>query len=117
MFRKAKPTIAPLPKPPTEAQMLEDLQLFHETRAAATPQPPISEQNLPTLTEESSIDDWWKVYDASVQQHEQYFDHKTNAQELKQTLQEMRSDLQAVCDKIMAEIEQDLSRLSATMSE
>lgn len=114
MFRKAKQTVAPLPKPPTEAQMLEDLQLFHETKPA--PQH-ISSENLPTLTEESSMDDWWKVYDATVQHHEQFRELKTNAQELKQTLQEMRSQLQAACDKIMAEINQDLERLGATMSE
>uniref|UniRef100_A0A182KB10 Uncharacterized protein n=1 Tax=Anopheles christyi TaxID=43041 RepID=A0A182KB10_9DIPT len=115
MFRKAKQTIAPLPKPPTEAQMLEDLQLFHETRSTVT-QPP-SNENLPTLAEESTMDDWWKVYEASLHQHEQYFDQKTNALELKKTLQEMRSELQAVCDKIMAEIEQDLGQLTATMTE
>lgn len=115
MFRKAKQTIAPLPKPPTEAQMLEDLQLFHETRSTVSQ--PASKENLPTLTEESTMDEWWKVYDASVQQHEQFFDQKTNALELKQSLQEMRSELQAVCDKLMAEIEQDLGRIAATMSE
>ncbi|XP_035914991.1 uncharacterized protein LOC118513404 isoform X1 [Anopheles stephensi] len=114
MFRKAKQTAAPLPKPPTEAQMLEDLQLFHETRPAAKH---VSRENLPTLTEESSMDDWWKVYDATVQHHQQFMGLKTNAQELKKTLQEMRSELQTVCDTIMAEINQDLDRLSATMSE
>lgn len=114
MFRKSKQTAAPFPKPPTEAQMLEDLQLFHETRPAAKP---ISSENLPTLTEESSMDDWWKVYDATVEHHEQFMGLKSNAQDLKKTLQEMRSELQAACDKIMAEINQDLERLSATMSE
>ncbi|XP_053665592.1 uncharacterized protein LOC128714736 [Anopheles marshallii] len=114
MFRKSKQTVAPLPKPPTEEQMLEDLQLFHETRPA--PQQ-ISSENLPTLTEESSMDDWWKVYDATVEHHEQFQGLKTNAQELKRTLQEMRDELQAACDKIMAEISQDLERLGTTMSE
>lgn len=114
MFRKSKKTAAPLPKPPTEAQMMEDLQLFHETRPVAKH---ISSENLPTLTEESSMEDWWKVYDATVEHHEQFAGLRTNAQDLKKTLQEMRSELQAVCDKIMAEINQDLDRLSVTMSE
>ncbi|XP_050078815.1 uncharacterized protein LOC126565659 [Anopheles maculipalpis] len=114
MFRKSKQTAAPLPKPPTEAQMLEDLQLFHESKPAARH---ISSENLPTLTEESSMDDWWKVYDATVEHHQQFMGLKTNAQELKKSLQEMRNELQAACDKIMAEINQDLERLSATMSE
>uniref|UniRef100_A0A182WGQ6 Uncharacterized protein n=1 Tax=Anopheles minimus TaxID=112268 RepID=A0A182WGQ6_9DIPT len=114
MFRKSKQTVAPLPKPPTEEQMLEDLQLFHETRPA--PQH-LSSENLPTLTEESSLEDWWKVYDASVEHHEQFLGLKTNAQELKKMLQQTREELQAACDKIMAEINQDLERLAATMSE
>uniref|UniRef100_A0A182MME6 Uncharacterized protein n=1 Tax=Anopheles culicifacies TaxID=139723 RepID=A0A182MME6_9DIPT len=114
MFRKSKQSVAPLPKPPTEAQMLEDLQLFHETRPA--PQR-VSSENLPTLTEESSLDDWWKVYDASIEHHEQFMGLKTNAQDLKKALQEMRNELQAACDKIMAEINQDLDRLTVTMSE
>uniref|UniRef100_A0A182QNX1 Uncharacterized protein n=1 Tax=Anopheles farauti TaxID=69004 RepID=A0A182QNX1_9DIPT len=114
MFRKSKQTISPLPKPPTEAQMVEDLQLFHETRPAFKH---ISSENIPALIEESTTDEWWKVYEASLEDHEQFRDKMDTVQELKQALQEAQSELQAACKAIQAQIDHDLDRLRATMKD
>uniref|UniRef100_A0A182NC05 Uncharacterized protein n=1 Tax=Anopheles dirus TaxID=7168 RepID=A0A182NC05_9DIPT len=114
MFRKSKQTIAPLPKPPTEAQMLEDLQLFHETRPATKH---ISSENIPALTEESNTDEWWKVYEASLEDHAQFRDRKDTVQELKQMLQETQSELRVACEAIQAQIDHDLERLRTTMKD
>ncbi|XP_053676991.1 uncharacterized protein LOC128727143 [Anopheles nili] len=114
MFRKPKQTIAPLPKPPTEAQMLEDLQLFHETR------PPMKhavDETIPTLSEESSMDDWWKTFEISLQHHEQFQSLMSNVDLLKKTLQQTQDELQAACEEIQSQIDQDLEKLRATMKD
>lgn len=94
--------------------MIEDLQLFYETRPAIKH---ISSENIPALTEESTTDEWWKVYEASLEDHAQFQEKKEMVQELTQILQEAQSELRTACEAIQAQIDHDLERLRATMKE
>uniref|UniRef100_A0AAG5CWR7 Uncharacterized protein n=1 Tax=Anopheles atroparvus TaxID=41427 RepID=A0AAG5CWR7_ANOAO len=114
MFKKSKQNTTPLPKPPTEAQMIEDLQLFYETR----PTPAVvSPENMPELTDESSTEEWWKVFEASLSNHQQFRGMKIGVEELKSMLQETRSELEASCKEIQEEIDRGVENLRQTLQE
>ncbi|KFB46628.1 hypothetical protein ZHAS_00014675 [Anopheles sinensis] len=114
MFRKSKQISTPLPKPPTEAQMIEDLQLFFESRPTPAA---VSTENIAELSSESSTEDWWKVFEASLENHQQFRGMKIGIEELKSMLQETRSELQASCKEIQDQIDRDLRKLRQTMKE
>ncbi|XP_058056597.1 uncharacterized protein LOC131207976 [Anopheles bellator] len=116
MFRKTKQTTAPLPKPPTEEQMLEDLQLYHETKpptsATATGRPAEGSDQ----SGEANINDWWKLFEATLEDHLEFQHIKHSLEEMCKKLQHTESELQAACDGIQHQLEHDLERLRTTMN-
>uniref|UniRef100_A0A2M3ZDA1 Uncharacterized protein n=1 Tax=Anopheles braziliensis TaxID=58242 RepID=A0A2M3ZDA1_9DIPT len=115
MFRRSKQTTAPLPKPPTEEQMMEDLQLFHETRPQQTVSKVDGEGE--SLGAEPKIETWWKEFEATLEDHREFQDIKLNLEHMRTALQETKSKLQSSCQDIELQIEHDLERIRSTMDE
>ncbi|XP_052869667.1 uncharacterized protein LOC128275263 [Anopheles cruzii] len=115
MFLKTKQTTAPLPKPPTEEQMLEDLQLYHETKplTSATGQ---TAESTDQSGEANNINDWWKLFEATLEDHREFQHIKQSLEEMRKKVQHTESELQAACDAIQHQLDHDLERLRTTMN-
>uniref|UniRef100_A0A2M4C3U5 Uncharacterized protein n=1 Tax=Anopheles marajoara TaxID=58244 RepID=A0A2M4C3U5_9DIPT len=114
MFRRSKQTTAPLPKPPTEEQMMEDLPLYHETRPHTVSKPDDAEGE--PLSAEPKIETWWKEFEATLEDHREFQDIKLNLEQMRTALQETKSNLQSSCKDIELQIEHDLERIRTTMN-
>ncbi|XP_049538625.1 uncharacterized protein LOC125952906 [Anopheles darlingi] len=114
MFRRSKQTTAPLPKPPTEEQMMEDLQLYHETRPRIVAKIDVEGESLGA---EPKIETWWKEFEATLEDHRELQDIKLNLEQMRTVLQKTKSNLQSSCKDIELQIEHDLERIRTTLNE
>uniref|UniRef100_A0A2M4B077 Uncharacterized protein n=1 Tax=Anopheles triannulatus TaxID=58253 RepID=A0A2M4B077_9DIPT len=113
MFRRSKQTTAPLPKPPTEEQMMEDLQLYHETRPQIVSK---ADGEGEPLGAEPKLETWWKEFEATLEDHREFQDIKLNLEQMRTALQDKKSNLQSSCKDIELQLEHDLERIRTTMN-
>jgi DNA repair exonuclease SbcCD ATPase subunit len=88
MFRRSK--FQPLPTPPTEEQISEDLETFHIEK--------VKDENE-TLSEiqenqiELNIDEWWKIFEKYLENYKELKEIKKDISDLKATLLQNRNQL------------------------
>ncbi|XP_053696164.1 uncharacterized protein LOC128743587 [Sabethes cyaneus] len=110
MFKKAN-KLSPQPAPPSVEQIMEDLETFCVER-----QPTEKVRSLDSsATEEPDIEDWWKVFQTYLEDHEQFHSMKIDIENLKKKLLATQTELQEARDSIQRQIDEDLEKIKLTI--
>ena len=85
MFKRSK--FQPLPAPPTEQQILEDLETFEIAKINE------DHEEIQEKLTELNIEEWWKIFEKYLDDYNQLKEIKKNIIKLKEKLLASQTDL------------------------
>lgn len=110
MFKKSKPELKP-PKPPTFAQVLEDMETF------LVEKPPIEKvRTLPTATNpdgnsniiSNDVEHWWKVFETFCSDNDDLQNVRRKILASQKLLDDTKREINEATDSIQREIDEAL---------
>lgn len=113
MFKKAN-KLSPQPMPPSAEQIMEDLETFCVERKPLEKIRSL-DTNSSSGTDEPDIEDWWKVFETYLEDHEQFHTMKVDIENLKKKLLATQNELQEARDNIQRQIDEDLEKIKLTI--
>ncbi|KAL9705448.1 hypothetical protein quinque_008966 [Culex quinquefasciatus] len=109
--------LSPQPMPPSVEQIMEDLETFcverkplEKIRSLDT-----NSSSSSSGTDEPDIEDWWKVFETYLEDHEQFHTMKVDIENLKKKLLATQSELRTARDNIQRQIDEDLEKIKLTI--
>ncbi|XP_021695247.1 uncharacterized protein LOC110681064 [Aedes aegypti] len=110
MFKKSN-KLSPQPVPPSVEQIMEDLETFCVEHKPLEKIRSFDTSNA----EEPDIEDWWKVFETYLEDHDQFHNMKIDIENLKKKLLATQNELQEARDNIQRQIDEDLEKIRLTI--